>query len=145
MREADGRAACVLAVGMTAAGVGYFSDALGRGLAALAIGCAAVVVGSIAGFEDLWDLFSVRAEARRPGRVPAEPGVITAPGATVLDFGLGQQRSEVVTPASVAYRDAPRRTAMYVGDPKTVMTTLALALCRDVAVVGVAILFFVLR
>ncbi len=144
MREADGRAACVLAVGMTAVGVGFFADAVGGGLPARVVGWAAVIVGLTAAVGDLRDLLVIRVESRRPGRVDAEAHVMTAPDAKVLDLGLGDERSEVVHPASVAYRDAPKRSATLVGDPKTVMGTIALALFRDLAVVGVGVVFSVL-
>jgi hypothetical protein len=126
---------------MTTLHAAAFSAQLGHGMVPSAMIVAGVVVALVGLFEDGLDYTRVVAAARTPGVVAAGPALLDAPSAHVVDLGLGDEAADVVVSAYDAYRDAPRRAGVVLGDSARATKSLRFALWRDAVVVVLSLVF----
>ena len=129
--RADRRTILVVTAGMGALIAWAFCSPTDEGLVRSAIIVAGLVVGFVGLVEDEIAYTKVSAALRTEGleRATGAP-LLAGPSAHVLDFGLGYTRAEVVIPAHEAYRDAPRRAAVFLGDGLEAKNALKYAIVR---------------
>jgi hypothetical protein len=139
VHRADRRAIGVVTAGVGAIHARAFSAQLGRGFVPNAMIVAGVVVGLVGLLEDGFDYARVLAAANSPGLVPAGPALLDASTSRVVDLGMGDDVADVVASPYVAYRDAPRRTAVVLGDSARAQGIVKFALWRDALVVAVSL------
>jgi hypothetical protein len=144
--RADRRTILVVTAGMGALIAWAFCSPTDEGLVRSAIIVAGLVVGFVGLVEDEIAYTKVSAALRTEGleRATGAP-LLAGPSAHVLDFGLGYTRAEVVIPAHEAYRDAPRRAAVFLGDGLEAKNALKYAIVRDAVVASVSLLFALWR
>jgi hypothetical protein len=140
LRRVDERGPFLLAAATGALALWLFLDRVGRGPFTRTLVVAALIAGLVVLLRDAMDLARVRAETRR-NAIPVDSHRASMSGATAasFDFGVGSEASEVLVPAGAAYRDAPRRVALIVGDAPLARRKLAFAISRDAFVIGAAL------
>jgi hypothetical protein len=143
--RADRRAIIVVTAGMGALIAWAFCPVSDEGFVRRAIIVAGLVVGFVGLVEDEIAYTRVSAALRTQGLAPVGAPLLAGPSAQVLDFGLGYKRAEVVVPAHDAYRDAPRRAGLFLGDGLEARKSLRNAILRDAVVASVSLLFALWR
>jgi hypothetical protein len=133
----DRRAPLALAAGVSALAVTTFWIEVGTSGFSRVIAAAALAFALVTLVRDTRDFVEARAEWRRAKPVGAECAA-TQSLAEAYDLGVGSQVSEVVAPATVAYRDVAKQLAVMVGDATEARSRLGSALWRDVFTVLVA-------
>jgi hypothetical protein len=144
VHASDHRAITVVAAGTGALALWLGSVHPSPSLASRWILVSPFIIGLFALFADGLAYARIRAQARAvQGLVPVDGNVVATSAECSIDFGLGHEVSQVVVPATDAYRDTPRRAVLVYGRPRRAARALLLALALDATVAAAGVLFVV--